>query len=956
MNENNSKNFENNDEINNENNNIENIINYFNTEIIKNLENKITDLNNIIKNKIKREKENAKKINDLKIENESLKNELKFFKDQQLILNNNNENNNENILNLNAHDLTNIDKQIEEINKLNSEKEDELNKIIEEGKIDSNSIINKINEEENHKLNQKLNEINNKLILKENEINEKNIELNNKINEINDLKKEIEKIKNENNFNEENFNLINKKNSEEIIKIKNSFNEEINKLKLNNQNEILNLKKENSEKIINLNNEKNIEINKLKTLTNEQKLQIEKIISEHENKLNSIKIEYENKFKNLTNEQISLKNSEINKINDSFNEIQTQNFSYSNEIISLKEKISLLSKKIDDSNNEILLLKENPEINNSKIFKELLTDYFFCLYLYESGITIQNLTENVLDNLGNFLNFGFNNGQNNCNFPINNPLYEFIEDIYFLAFDKLISKKLFLSGMDFNDTKKDPNFFKINYEDFNEETIIEITFELLNKNAISRIKKPKKLENLINSFLKIYKKNFVLNDIEILIKNEILPQVQNKIEKYNKNILNDMKTFVDIALKHIKNGKIYNENIEIYSFEKYYNQYNHYKNLTERNLKIVLTDDLSRDDTIDNILHTFKYYFPKIIKFHNCFNLFENDHGTNISLILKTLNKFFAALTSYQNNLNQLDIISNNFNNMIFNFKIIPSLKLLKNLENLDLSDNNLNDVDVKNLSEFLQNSKLKILIMNNNKITSNGGYYLADALIKNETLEVLHLNHNKINDKGFSSIIYFLNNSKKLIDLDISYNDLLKDDLIKLSEFLEKNPILKILNLSGNKIDSVSANFIGCSLAKNKNLLELKVNKCDLNEENIPQFVNYINETNLNILQLDENVFGTMGPIIVMNKIKNCSSLKFLSLRYCKVSPMFLKMIGETIKFHNNIETIDLSFNNIENESFIKFCDEIKNNQKLIVKVSKSMLNNQIQEIVKNYKNIKME
>ena len=938
------KSNENYDEINNENNNIENIINYFNSEIIKNLENKILDLNKIIKNKINREKENIKKIINLQIENDSLKNELKIFKDQQLILNNNNiineniinnENNNillESNLNSNNNDLINIDKQIEELNKMNLIKEDELNKIIEEGKIDSNSIIDKINEEENNKLNNKINEINNKLKIKENEINEKNIELNNKINEIDNLKKEIEKIKNENLIlNEENINKINKKNSDEIIKIKNSLNEEINKLKNENDSQ-------------------------------------KKIILENQNNLNSLKIEYENKIKNIKNEndsninkillekkqefsnEISLKNSEINKINESLNEIKTKNFSYSNEIIQLKEKI-------ENSSKEILFLKENPDLTKSNIFKELLIDYFFCLYLYESGITIQNLTENVIDNLGNFLNFGFNNSQNNCNFPINNPLYEFIEDIYFLSFDKLISKKLFLSGMDFNDTKKDPNFFKINYEDFNEETMNEITYELLNKNTISRIKKPKKIENLINSFLKQYKKNFNLdNNIENLIKNEIFTEVQNKINKYNKNILNDMKTFVDIALKHIKNGKIYNENIEIYSFEKYYNQYNHYKNLTERNLKIVLTDDLSKDDTIDNILHSFKYYYPNIIKFHNCFNLFENDHGTNISLILKTLNKFFAVLTSYQNNLNQLDIISNKFNNMVFNFKIIPSLKLLKNLENLDLSDNNLNDVDIKNLSEFLQNSKLKILIMNNNKITSNGGYYLADALIKNETLEVLHLNHNKINDKGFSSIIYYLNNSKKLIDLDISYNDLLKDDLIKLSEFLEKNPILKVLNLSGNQIDSISANFIGCSLAKNKNLLELKVNKCNLNEENIPQFINYINETNLNILQLDENLFGTMGPIIIMNKIKKCLNLKYLSLRYCKISPIFLKMIGENIKFHQNIEIIDLSFNNFESESFIKFCEDIKNNEKLIVKVSKNMLNEQIIEIVKNNKNIKME
>ena len=75
------KSNENYDEINNENNNIENIINYFNSEIIKNLENKILDLNKIIKNKINREKENIKKIINLQIENDSLKNELKIFKD-----------------------------------------------------------------------------------------------------------------------------------------------------------------------------------------------------------------------------------------------------------------------------------------------------------------------------------------------------------------------------------------------------------------------------------------------------------------------------------------------------------------------------------------------------------------------------------------------------------------------------------------------------------------------------------------------------------------------------------------------------------------------------------------------------------------------------------------------------------------------------------------------------------
>ena len=131
-----------------------------------------------------------------------------------------------------------------------------------------------------------------------------------------------------------------------------------------------------------------------------------------------------------------------------------------------------------------------------------------------------------------------------------------------------------------------------------------------------------------------------------------------------------------------------------------------------------------------------------------------------------------------------------------------------------DLSNNELNEENIKGLCEYLkQNKTIKILYLNNNNLTSACGYYLGDTFKKNETIEVLHLSHNKLNESGFDTFLNILaNDNTSLLDLDISYNEFKFLDFKSLSGYLNSNPPLKKLDISENNVDPQAANIIGVS------------------------------------------------------------------------------------------------------------------------------------------------
>ena len=202
---------------------------------------------------------------------------------------------------------------------------------------------------------------------------------------------------------------------------------------------------------------------------------------------------------------------------------------------------------------------------------------------------------------------------------------EFIEDVFFISFDKMISKKIFINGeIPFVNGKLDLSIARINFEDFDDGTIIEICYELINRNIITRLKNPKSLNQISSLFISKYDKKFDFDiKLEDFVNKDIIPLVQKRIQKYDNDILKDMRNLVELLIHNIKNGKLYIDGKEAYSFENYYEIYNQYSNITDRNAKVELTNNILKAEAIDNVAHTFKFYSPNSIIFNSCFNIPE---------------------------------------------------------------------------------------------------------------------------------------------------------------------------------------------------------------------------------------------------------------------------------------------------------------------------------------------
>ena len=875
----------------------------------------------------------------------------------------------------------------------------------------------------------------------EEELKEKNDNLNKYIDENNHIKKvnselksllestknNLESVKTEN----DNLMIVKIKYQENLYKIEGydkmkSENEklkkEIESLNLNYNKEIKEIKDKYENQITKDKNDYNLEIDKLKKLNeNIEELTKKKIEEIQQKKIEELEKEINTKNENLE-EQKNLVDKTLNENKQYIKEIEKKseiiknlNILYDNLLKKSKEtelklekyetskdKSALISNSMEISNiqNDNSQINNNNNNNNNKTYstfdkysftKEVLIDYLFCLYLYEAGISIQNITNNIVNNLNSYLNFAFkdltnkeNSYNNHSNFPNSSMQNEFIEDIYFVAFDKMISKKIFINGeIPLLNGKLDTSIAKISFEDFDDGTIIEICYELINRNIITRLKNPKSLNQISSLFISKYDKKFDFDiKLEDFINKDIVPLVQKRIQKYDNGVFKDMRNLVELLIHGIKNGKLYIDGKEAYSFENYYEIYNQYSNITDRNIKVEISGNILKAEAIDNVAHTFKFYSPNFIRFNSCFNIPQipsdipkNNINENIDKLvynlanmrinytfqnfnlINSINKILSNVSLYQQNIKQISFNSNNLNQHLFSTKIMTVIKSLINLEYLDLSNNGLKDEDLKLLMEYLkENKNLKKFFLNKNSISSTGGFYIADTLSQNQILEEIYLSHNNLNDNGLNSLINILSNSNTSITkLDLSYNNLKQENIIAIADYLSNNPPLKYLDLSGNPIEAQSSNLFGIGLKKNKNLNVIKLNNCNLNEDSSPQILNFMSRTNMYKIELNDNQFGKMGPLIILNQLRATLTLKEISLQTCEVTPNLLSSIAQIIQDWKNLELIDLRNNSFSDDQLKEFINKLKEN-KIKILFSEDKLSSNANKIISELKNIKLD
>ena len=823
------------------------------------------------------------------------------------------------------------------------------------------------------------------------------IEENSKLKEMNKkLNEELNKVKrNESKLTKENSELNIIKNK--YIEIQNTLKDYIETKKENElyKKQIPEMKAEYEKKI---SDDKIIHSRELKKLLKENDYKINELKTEHDSNMEIIKDTYETKINKLIEETKRLKDDiiiqkdSLDKKEKSLEELNSQLDKKTETLANLKKSYDDLSEKLKSKEEKLQFLEKNEKRNksvfdeegdemnkaeagdmvlsNEKITstfdqfsftKEVLNDYLYCLYLFETTISINSLVNNIMGNLNLYSTYSFKTSKYNplSNYPLNSIQNEFLEDIYFVAFDKYISNKIILKKDEiYINGFLDKKILKANFEDFDQGLISEICLELINKNIIKKLKSPKTLEQLAQLFNSKYTKKFDFEgeNLNDFLFDKVIPIVRKRISRYDKNVIDEMKTLVELSLHNIHDGKIIIDGEEVYNFEKFFEQYNNYNNFSERIIQFEIEKAIvNNGEAVDNIKHTLKYYTPQIIRIDKCFE--EEKEGNNdkeSKINLGFINKVLASINYYLPKVTQMTLTNNNLDKH-FNSTILPCIKLIKNLNMLDLSNNKLNEENIKGLFEYLkQNETIKKLYLNDNNISSFCGYYMADCFKKNNTIEILHLANNKLNDNGFESFLNIIqNDNTTLKELNISYNELKSQDFKSLSKYFNSNPSLKKLDISGNKLGPQDSNVIGVTFKKLTNLEELKLNNCGISDESVGQLFNFLNESSIQHLEIDSNNLGMTGPMVFMKKIQVSNKLKYFSYKNMVFQPYFVGMIIKSLSDNPGLETINLMENKIKDDELKQLVNGTSNlkNKKIIL--SKDKLNPNALEIINGNKNI---
>ena len=220
-----------------------------------------------------------------------------------------------------------------------------------------------------------------------------------------------------------------------------------------------------------------------------------------------------------------------------------------------------------------------------------------------------------------------------------------------------------------------------------------------------------------------------------------------------------------------------------------------------------------------------------------------------------------------------------------------------------------------------------------------------------------MHLSHNNLTQNGLDSFLNILANDNNVLkELDLSFNNFAFNDFEILSNFLKSNPVLKSLDISGNKFDPPSSNIIGVTLNKTQNLEKIKLNSCGITDETAPQILLYLNESNISHLEIDDNNFGPMAPMLILKKIQISKKLKYISFQKMEFQPYFVDMVIQSVNMNNSIEKVNLKQNEIKIEDLEKFVEATTKLKNVKFIFSRDLMPENASNIIKGNKNIALQ
>ena len=259
--------------------------------------------------------------------------------------------------------------------------------------------------------------------------------------------------------------------------------------------------------------------------------------------------------------------------------------------------------------------------------------------------------------------------------------------------------------------------------------------------------------------------------------------------------------------------------------------------------------------------------------------------------------------------------LSSNYCHKVF------SDNLALNTDFLILNNNKLQSQGIKGISKALATIKsLEVLSIENNDVDDEAADDIAAALTSNIGIKQLWIGQNKFTLSGISTILQPLTRatSNKLEVLDLSHSNLLLTTTIL--EMLSKNYNIQQLWLEENNLSSQSITTIVDALKKCINISVLSLRDNNISEE-VADVLSEALSKNLNLQQLylGNNHLQDRGVIKITEALNTTEYLQTLDLMNNNISEAAADAVASVITSCSQLEQLYLGDNKLQSTGTIK-------------------------------------